>query len=66
MEAIMENKNQTKPAESDMVQIKAINEDKYWSKEYGIPEESLRDQTYDTTIYDLIVDTHIKTQKSGN
>ena len=66
METTMENKNRTKPAESELVQIKAINEDTYWSKEYGIPEESLRNQSYDTSIYDLIVDTHIKTQKSGN
>lgn len=61
----MENKTQIKPSESDMVQIKAINEDKYWAKEYGIPEESLHNQDYDTSIYDLIVETHIKTQKSA-
>ena len=62
----METKTQTKQAESDKIQIKAINEDTYWSKEYGIPEESLHNQKFDTAIYDLIVEAHIKTQKSGN
>jgi hypothetical protein len=62
----MENKAQTKQAESDKVQIKAINEDSYWSKEYGIPEENLHNQKYNTAIYDRSGKAHIKTQTSGN
>jgi hypothetical protein len=62
----METKTLTKPAKSDMVQIKAINEDTYWTKEYDIPSEYLKKKEHDTAIYDLIVEAHIKTQKSDN
>jgi hypothetical protein len=62
----METKTQTKPADSDLVQIKAINEDTYWSKEYDIPSESLKKRDHDTSIYDMIVEAHMKTQKLGN
>jgi len=59
----METKVQTTQAE-DLKQIKAINEDNYWAKEYGIPKEYLQSDRY-TGIYDLIVESHIKTQNSG-
>jgi hypothetical protein len=62
----MENKTQTKQPDSDIVQIKAINEDAYWSKEYGISLESLKNQDYKTAIFDKIVDAHIKSQSSNN
>jgi len=62
----METKTLTKPAESDRVQIKAINEDSYWTKEYDLPSEYLNNKDHDTAIYDMIIEAHIKTQKSGN
>jgi hypothetical protein len=62
----MENKSQIKQSESDIVQIKAINEDTYWAKEYGIPMANLKNQDYDTAIFDKIVDAHIKAQNSSN
>ena len=62
----MENKSQVKYPESHKVQIKAINEDAYWSKEYDIPMEHLKNQDYNTAIFDKIVDAHIKAQKSNN
>ncbi len=62
----MENKSQIKQSESDMVQIKAINEDTYWSKEYGISMENLKNKDYKTGIFDKIVDSHIKAQNSSN
>jgi hypothetical protein len=66
MQSTMENKTQSKQAENDKGQIKAINEDTYWTKEYGIAKEHLQGNNYNTGIYDIIVDAHIKTQKSGN
>ena len=62
----MNSKSQTKRSESDIVQIKAINEDTYWSKEYGISTENLKNKDYQTGIFDKIVDAHIKTQNSNN
>jgi|GEM_PF-3190447 hypothetical protein len=62
----METKTLTKPADSDRVQIKAINEDTYWTKEYDLPSEYLKNDAHDTAIYDMIIEAHIKTQKSGN
>jgi hypothetical protein len=62
----MNSKSQTKRSESDIVQIKAINEDTYWSKEYGISLENLKNMDYNTGIFDKIVDSHIKTQTSNN
>ncbi len=62
----MHSKSQTKRSESDIVQIKAINEDTYWSKEYGISLENLKNMDYNTGIFDKIVDSHIKTQNSNN
>ena len=55
----MNSKSQTKRSESDIVQIKAINEDTYWSKEYGISLENLKNMDYNTGIFDKIVDSHI-------
>lgn len=60
----MENKNQPQTAGSDVIEIKAINEDDYWAKEFDIPADQLK--KHDANIYDLIVDAHIKTQKSGS
>ena len=62
----MNSKSQTKRSESDIVQIKAINEDTYWSKEYGITVEQLKNMDYDTGIFDKIVESHIKTQNTSN
>ena len=62
----MENKVQIEYPENDIVQIKAINEDTYWSKEYGIPLEYLKNKDYNTGIFDKIVEAHIKTQNSSN
>ena len=62
----MNSKSQTKRSESDIVQIKAINEDTYWSKEYGIPMENLKNMDYNTGIFEKIVESHIKTQNSNN
>jgi len=63
---IMENKTRSKHPESDMIQIKAINEDTYWSREYGISTENLKNKDYQTAIFDKIVDAHIKSQNSNN
>ncbi|MBS1532847.1 MAG: hypothetical protein JSU01_21265 [Bacteroidetes bacterium] len=60
----MENKMQPQKAETDVIEIKAINEDDYWTKEFDIPTDHLK--KYDTSIYDLIADAHIKTQKSDS
>jgi hypothetical protein len=62
----MNSKSQTKRSESDIVQIKAINEDTYWSKEYGISMENLKNMDYNTGIFEKIVESHIKTQNSNN
>lgn len=62
----MNSKSQTKRSESDIVQIKAINEDTYWSKEYGITAEQLKNMDYDTGIFEKIVESHIKTQTANN
>jgi len=62
----MQSKTQTKRSESDIVQIKAINEDTYWSKEYGITMENLKNMDYDTGIFDKIVESHIKNQTTNN
>ena len=62
----MENKPQIKNPKRDTVQIKAINEDAYWAKEYGIPTESLKNKDYKTGIFDKIVEAHIKSQNSSN
>jgi len=59
----METKVQA--TDNDLKQIKAINEDNHWAKEYGIPKEYLQSERYDRGIYDLIVESHIKTQASG-
>ena len=62
----MENKTQIKQSESDILQIKAINEDAYWTKEYGISMENLQNKDYKTGIFDKIVEGHIKAQNSSN
>ena len=60
----MENKNQPQAAETNVIEIKAINEDSYWTKEFDIPADQLK--KFDTAIYDLIADAHIKTKDSDN
>jgi hypothetical protein len=62
----MENQAKISSPENDISQIKAINEDTYWSKEYGISTENLKNKDYKTGIFDKIVDAHIKTQNSSN
>jgi len=62
----MENQKKISSPENDMIQIKAINEDTYWSKEYGISSENLKNKDYKTAIFDKIVDAHIKSQSSNN
>jgi len=60
----MENNLKRQTDNLDVIEIKAINEDDYWTKEFDIPSDELK--KHNASIYDLIVDAHIKTQNSGN
>ncbi|MFI5159838.1 MAG: hypothetical protein ACHQHN_01105 [Sphingobacteriales bacterium] len=62
----MENQAKITSPENDLIQIKAINEDSYWAKEYGISSDVVKNMDYHTGIFDVIVDSHIKTQNSNN
>ncbi|HEX3386498.1 MAG TPA: hypothetical protein VHS53_14965 [Mucilaginibacter sp.] len=60
----MENKTQPQNAETAVIEIKAINEDSYWTKEFDLPTD--QQQKFDKSIYDLIADAHIQTKNSDN
>ena len=58
----MENTVHTEYTENDKIKIKEINEDSYWTKEYGISMEDLKKTGSNIGIFDKIVDTYIKTK----
>jgi hypothetical protein len=58
----MKNKPKNELQESDMIQIKEIREDRYWSEKYGVPMEDLKKTDYNHGIYDKIIEAFNKTK----
>ena len=59
----MQNKVQYDLPEKDIVQIKEINEDGYWAKEFGFDLDELNKTDGDLAIYDKIINAYIKTNE---
>lgn len=59
----MQNKVQYELPEKDIVQIKEINEDAYWAKEFGFDLDELNKTEGDLSIYDKIINAYIKTNE---
>ena len=57
----MEKKIQTN---NEIAEIKEINEDSYWAKEYGISPDEQKKAGHTTAIFDKIIESYLKTQKS--
>jgi len=57
----MQKKPQYELPENDMIQIKEINEDDYWSKEFGFDLDELNKTEAGHAIYDKIIEAYIKT-----
>jgi hypothetical protein len=57
----MQKKPQYELPENDMIQIKEINEDDYWSKEFGFDLDELNKTDAGPAIYDKIIEAYIKT-----
>ena len=60
----METKIQPQTAENTLTQIQDINEDSYWTKEFDIPTDQVKKPN--ASIFDLIADAHVETQKKAN
>ena len=58
----MENKIQTN---SEIAEIREINEDSYWAKEYGISPDEQRKGGHTAAIFDKIIDSYLKTTKKS-
>jgi hypothetical protein len=56
----MQNKVQYELPEKDIVQIKEINEDEYWAKEFGFDLAELNKTDSNLSIYDKIINAYIK------
>ncbi|MDB5022570.1 MAG: hypothetical protein JWP78_325 [Mucilaginibacter sp.] len=58
----MKNKSKNELAESDLIRIKEIREDGYWSEKYGVPMEDLKKTDYNHGIYDKIIEAFNSTK----
>ena len=57
----MQNKPQYQLPENDLMEIREINEDGYWAKEFGFDLEDSTKPEGGLAIYDKIIEAYIKT-----